>query len=209
MGQVIEIAGKRRRRPAHQKRKVPQGRPTNAEVRTREHLLPDEVTALVDAAGKIGRHRKRDRCMILTMYRHGLRVSELIGLRWSQVDWKQSTLHVNRVKRGTPSTQPIMGDELRLLRKVKNDYDSAFVFVSERGAPLSRSSVAAIVRRAGEGARIELKLHPHMLRHSTGYYLANKGVDTRTIQAYLGHRSIQHTVRYTELAAGRFEKLWD
>jgi type 1 fimbriae regulatory protein FimB/type 1 fimbriae regulatory protein FimE len=113
------------------------------------------------------------------------------------------------MKSGTPSVQPVKGDELRLLRKLKRQYQSKFVFVSERGLPLSRSAIAAIVKRAGEGAEIALAVHPHMLRHACGFYLANKGVDTRTIQAYLGHRSIQHTVRYTELAPGRFSDLWD
>lgn len=208
MGQVVEITNAGKSTPRNVKRNVPPMRRKNADVRTREHLVPSEVADLVASAGKLGRNRNRDRCIILTMYRHGLRVSELLSLRWSQIDFKQATVHVNRLKRGTPSTQPIMGDELRLLRKVKKTCDSAYVFISERGTPLTRSSIAAIVRRAGIEAKIGLKLHPHMLRHSTGYYLANKGTDTRTIQAYLGHRSIQHTVRYTELAPGRFDKLW-
>ena len=118
-------------------------------------------------------------------------------------------MHIKRLKSGTPSVHPIKGDELRLLRKVKREYDSKFVFISERGLPLSRSGIAAIVKRAADIAEIVLKVHPHMLRHATGYFLANKNIDTRTIQAYLGHRSIQHTVRYTELAPGRFSDLWD
>jgi type 1 fimbriae regulatory protein FimB/type 1 fimbriae regulatory protein FimE len=118
-------------------------------------------------------------------------------------------LHVRRKKSGRPAVQPILGDELRLLRKLKRQYQSKFVFISERGGPLSRSTVARIVKRAGKLSEVELAVHPHMLRHACGYYLANKGTDTRTIQGYLGHRSIQHTVRYTELAPGRFEDLWD
>lgn len=110
---------------------------------------------------------------------------------------------------GTPAVHPIKGGELRLLRRVKRAYSSRLVFVSELGAPLSRSAVPAIVRRAGETASIDLKVHPHMLRHVCGFYLANKRVDTRTIQAYLGHRSIQHTVGYTELAPGPFCELWN
>jgi len=167
------------------------------------------MSALVKHAGSVGRHRSRDRTLILALYRHGLRVSEAIDLKWDQVDFKQAEMHVRRLKGGTPGVHPIKGDELRLLRKAKREYDSKFVFVSERGLPLSRSAVAAIVKRAGDNAEIGLKVHPHMLRHACGYYLANKNVDTRTIQAYLGHRSIQHTVRYTELAPGRFSDLWD
>lgn len=209
MGQVIEIARRRKGARRNKLRKVPPGRGKNSDLRSREYLLPDEVSALAKHAGKVGRHPVRDRTIILAMYRHGLRVSELIDLKWSQVDFRHAELHVKRKKNGTPSVQPIKGDELRLLRRLKRDYQSKFVFVSERGTPLSRSAVEAIVKRAGKLAEVALAVHPHMLRHACGYYLANKGVDTRTIQAYLGHRSIQHTVRYTELAPGRFSELWD
>ena len=104
---------------------------------------------------------------------------------------------------------PIEGDELRLLRRLQREYpDTPFVFITERGGPLTRSTVSKIVARAGELAGLPFPVHPHMLRHATGYYLANKGHPTRTIQAYLGHKSIQHTVRYTELSAKAFERLW-
>lgn len=209
MGQVVEIARRRKRARTSKLRNVPPGRRTNAELRDREYLLPDEVAALAAHAGMVGRHPVRDRTIILAMYRHGLRVSELIDLKWSQVDFRHAELHVKRKKNGTPSVHPIKGDELRLLRRLKREYQSKFLFVSERGAPLSRSAIAAIVKRAGKLAEVQLAVHPHMLRHACGYYLANKGVDTRTIQAYLGHRAIQHTVRYTELAPGRFSDLWD
>jgi type 1 fimbriae regulatory protein FimB/type 1 fimbriae regulatory protein FimE len=209
MGQVIEIARRRKRARNNEKRNVPPGRRKNADLRSREYLLAEEVSALTAQAGKVGMHQTRDRTIILTMYRHALRVSELIDFKWSQVDFKSAEMHVKRKKNGTPSVQPIKGDELRLLRKLKREYQSKFVFVSERGLPLSRSAIAAIVKRAGELSEVALAVHPHMLRHACGYYLANKGVDTRTIQAYLGHRAIQHTVRYTELAPGRFSELWD
>ncbi len=209
MGQVVEIRRRRKRARTNVKRNVPPGRRKNADLRTREYLTPDEVSALVAHAGKVGRHKTRDRTLMLTLYRHGLRVSEAINLMWDQVDFKQAEMHVRRLKGGTPAVHPVKGDELRLLRKVKRQYDSKFVFISERGLPLSRSAVAAIVKRAAELSEIELAVHPHMLRHACGYYLANKGVDTRTIQAYLGHKAIQHTVRYTELAPGRFSDLWD
>ncbi len=209
MGQVVEISRRGKQARSNQLRNVPPGRRKNAELRSREYLLPDEVAAMVAQAGKIGRHPIRDRTLILSMYRHGFRVTELTELRWDQVDFRNAEIHVRRLKSGTPSVQPLKSDELRLLRKVKREYASRFVFVSERGLPLSRSAIAAIVKRAAERAEVELAVHPHMLRHACGYYLANKNVDTRTIQAYLGHRSIQHTVRYTELAPGRFSELWD
>jgi len=209
MGQVVEIRRRRKQARTNQLRNDPPGRRKNADLRSREYLTPDEVSALVTHAGKVGRHRSRDRALILALYRHGLRVSEAIDLKWDQVDFKQAEMHVRRLKGGTPAVHPIKGDELRLLRKLKREYESKFVFVSERGLPMSRSAVAAIVKRAGDMSDVELSVHPHMLRHACGYYLANRGVDTRTIQAYLGHKAIQHTVRYTELAPGRFNNLWD
>ena len=80
--------------------------------------------------------------------------------------------------------------------------------MTERGGPFTTTGFAFLVSRAGAKAGLTFKAHPHMLRHAAGYKLANDGHDTRTLQAYLGHRNIQHTVRYTELAANRFDKLW-
>ena len=189
-------------------RKVPT-RPKNRDVRSREHLLRDEVDALIKAADQVGRHRLRDRALILVAYRHGLRVSELVGLKWDQIDLKRAQMHVNRLKNGSPATHPIEGDELRLQRRLQREYpDSPFLFTTERGGPLTRSTVAKIISRAGLDADFTFPVHPHMLRHGTGFYLANKGVPTRTIQAYLGHKSIQHTVRYTELSSNAFRGLW-
>ena len=144
--------------------------------------------------------------MLLIAFRHGLRASELCGLQWSDVEFASGTLR--RAKGGQTSTHPLVGDELRALRALKRDAESPFVFVSERGAPFSVSGLQKLVERAGIEAKMPFKVHPHMLRHATGYALANRGTDTRTLQAYLGHRSIQSTVRYTELAPGRFKNLW-
>jgi type 1 fimbriae regulatory protein FimB/type 1 fimbriae regulatory protein FimE len=142
------------------------------------------------------------------MFRHGLRVSEAVDLKWEQIDFKSARIHVNRLKNGTDSTHPLDGVELRALRKLKREYEGPFVFVTERGGPLTRSTVNKMIERAGRKAGLELSVHPHMLRHACGYYLANKGMDTRLIQDYLGHKSITHTVRYTQLAADRFTGLW-
>lgn len=188
---------------------TPPKKPRNIDRRAREHLLPDEVERLISAAKKVGRHGSRDSAALMIMYRHALRVSELIDLRWDQIDFKQGSIHINRMKKGTPSTHPLRGVELRALHLVQRKYpDSPYVFVSERGGPLTDSSVRKIVARAGELAGLPMPVHPHMLRHAAGYYLASKGHDTRAIQAYLGHRNIQHTVRYTELAPGRFNDFW-
>ena len=142
--------------------------------------------------------------------RHGLRASELTDLRWDQVDFPTATLHVRRVKQGTPSTHPILGDELRWLRKLQHEQHpkSPFMFTSERGSPFTTAGFARMVERAGVQAKLGFKAHPHMLRHACGYALANEGHDTRALQAYLGHRNIQHTVRYTELAPERFKHFW-
>jgi integrase len=187
---------------------MPRRRP-NAEIRTREHLTEDEVKKLLKAA-KRNRWGDRDATMILVAYRHGLRVSELVELRWDQIDWSPATLHVRRVKQGTPSTHPILGDELRALRQLQREQDpkSPFVFTSERGSPFTTAGFARMVERAGVEAKLGFKAHPHMLRHACGFALANKGHDTRALQAYLGHKNIQHTVRYTEMAPTRFKDFW-
>jgi type 1 fimbriae regulatory protein FimB/type 1 fimbriae regulatory protein FimE len=194
--------------PTPEKRTVNKGRPTNRELRTREHLTPTEVERLIEAA-KDNRQGHRDATMILTAYRHGLRVSELIDLHWDQIDFNGAVLHIRRAKNGTPSTHPLTGRELRALRRLQREGPtSPFVFVSERGAPFSVSGFRRMIERAAGAAKLEIKTHPHMLRHACGYALANAGTDTRTLQAYLGHRNISNTVRYTELAPGRFRGLW-
>ena len=182
-----------------------------ADVRSREHLLQEEVESMREAIKKnSGRHAHRNSTLILIIYRHGLRVEETANLKWEQVDFASGNIHVRRIKRGSPSTQPLGGNEMRALRKLQREYPtSPFVFQSSRKGPLANDTISGIVEQAGALAALPFPTHPHMLRHGTGYYLANKGVDTRTIQAYLGHRNIQHTVRYTELAPGRFKGLWD
>ncbi len=194
--------------PTIENRKVTPIRRPNADLRSREYLTPAEVDSLVEAAKK-NRHGHRDSTMVLMAYRHGFRVSELVDLRWSQVDFDGHRLHVCRAKKGTPATHPLMGDEIRALRKLRREAPhSDFVFMTERGAPFSTSAFAKLVEKAGKVANLGVKAHPHMLRHACGFALANKGHDTRSLQAYLGHRNIQHTVRYTELSATRFKDFW-
>jgi integrase len=195
--------------PATVKRTVMPTRRPNAELRRREHLTEAEVERLMEAA-KGNRWGHRDAAMVLVAYRHGLRASELVDLHWDQVDFRTATLHVRRVKKGTPGTHPILGDELRALRRLQREQEprSPFVFTSERGAPFTTAGFARMVERAGSEAKLGFKAHPHMLRHACGYALANTGHDTRALQAYLGHRNIQHTVRYSELAPTRFKDFW-
>jgi integrase len=189
---------------------TPPKRRKNAELRPREYLTEAEVGQLQKEARKRGRYGVRDAAMILLAYRHGLRVSELCALRWEQVDFDDARIDVKRNKNGNSSPHPLCGDELRLLRQVKRDSAvSAYVFSSERGGPLSVAGFSKLLARIGRAAGFGFGIHPHMLRHACGYKLANDGRDTRTIQDYLGHKNIQHTVRYTQLAADRFKGLWD
>lgn len=184
-------------------------KPKNADRRDREYLSESEIEQLMSTAKNTGRHGHRDSTMILIAFRHGLRVSELVCLRWPQFDLLKGLLHVNRLKNGVNSTHPISGVELRALRKLKRDYpDTDFVFVSERGSPLTDHTFRKLLTRAGEKSSLGVSVHPHMLRHSTGFKLANDGHDTRSIQLYLGHRNIQNTTKYTQLSYTRFNNFW-
>ena len=194
--------------PTIDKRTVTPKRAKNRELRTREYLTEHEVEVLM-AAARQNRYGHRDATMILIAFRHGLRVSELIDLRWDQVDFNRAVLHIRRVKHGTPSVHPLSGSEMRALRRVQRENEaSPFVFETERRAPFTRAGFARMMERAAKAAGLNLKVHPHMLRHACGFALANAGHDTRALQAYLGHKNIQHTVRYTELAPDRFKKFW-
>ena len=184
----------------------------NVDLRAREHLYLDEVEAMMRAAKKVGRHGHRDATLILMLFRHGFRVAEAIDLRCDQIrlEDRNKTIYITRAKNGTPATHPLDRREVNALRELKKQYpDSSRVFVTERGSALSQSVVRHIVKRAGKLAKIPFPVHPHQLRHACGYHLANRPTDTRTIQAYLGHRNIQHTTRYTELASDRFNGLFD
>ena len=179
----------------------------------RKHLVAAEVDKLI-AATKTSRNAARDRCLLLLMFRHGLRVSEACALQLDQVDIESRVLHVARLKKGLSTTHPLRPDELRAVKawlteraKMKPDTDA--FFISERRAPLSRKTAWLAIRNYGELAGLPVPAHPHMLRHGCGFALADQGADTRLIQDYLGHRNIQHTVIYTAGNPGaQFERLW-
>ncbi|HWN98698.1 MAG TPA: tyrosine-type recombinase/integrase [Blastocatellia bacterium] len=181
----------------------------------RKDFLTSAEMDLFLAAARGGRYGVRDYAMMLLSYRHGLRVSELIDIRIADIDLATSRLFVKRLKGSLSTSQPIEGDELRAirawLRERSLDEDAAahspLLFLSERG-PFTRQAVNYLVSQISKRAGLPFKTHPHMLRHSCGFYLANKGLDTRLIQDYLGHRSVQHTSKYTRTAASRFEGLW-
>lgn len=181
-------------------------------MQDRKHLTGHEVEKLI-AATKGARNEARDRCLLLLMFRHGLRVSEACGLILSQVDTVGHVLHVARLKGGLSTTQPLHADEERMVKawlavraRMKPEGDS--FFVSERRGLLNRRTAWAAIRRYGELAGLPLPTHPHMLRHACGFALADRGADTRLIQDFLGHRNIQNTVIYTASNPARFEKLW-
>jgi site-specific recombinase XerD len=195
--------------PTSENGTVPPVRVKNEVRRPREYLTEGEVEALMQVAKKRGRYGHRDATMMLVCYTHGLRVSELCSLRWDQVDFDLGVIHVRRRKKGIPSVQQMRGVEMRVLRRLKRESpESPFVFVTERGGPMSEAGFRKMLARTSEASQIGFPVHPHMLRHSTGFKLANDGQDTRAIQHYLGHKNIHHTVRYTELSPERFKDFW-
>lgn len=178
----------------------------------RKHLSGREFERLLEAIRGC-RNEVRDRCLILLMFRHGLRVSEAFSLVLEQVDIESRILHVARLKGGLSTTHPLRGDEIRaikawLVERPRMKAPGRSFFLSEQRKPLHRSTVNLLLRKYGEKARLPVAVHPHMLRHACGFALADQGADTRLIQDYLGHRKIQHTVRYTATNPARFEKLW-
>ncbi|MFZ0927645.1 MAG: tyrosine-type recombinase/integrase [Syntrophobacteraceae bacterium] len=178
----------------------------------RKYITVREVEKLM-AVTKGSRNEARDRCLLLMMFRHGLRVSEACALQLDQVDTESRVVHVARLKKGLSTTHPLRGDELRVIKAWLTDRATlkatgrAF-FVSQYRKPLNRSTAWLTIRKYGDLARLELPTHPHQLRHACGFALADQGADTRLIQDYLGHRDIRHTVIYTATNPARFERLW-
>ena len=188
---------------------APKGRMSNGTYRVREHLTEEEMTKLL-AALKANRYGHRDWLIGLLIYRHGLRVSEACDLRWDDLDLAKRTIIVRRLKRSADSTHYLERDELAGLKRLHREQQprSAYVFINERGQPFGRMGIARTIERAGETAKLPFPVHVHMLRHSTGYALAGKGMDTRRLQHFLGHASITNTVRYTAMSPEPFKDVW-
>jgi type 1 fimbriae regulatory protein FimB/type 1 fimbriae regulatory protein FimE len=190
-------------------RPVTARRQANDAYRVREQLTEAEMTKLL-AALRQNRHGHRDWLIALLIYRHGLRVSEACDLRWDDIDLSKRTIIVRRLKGSTDSSHYLERDELAGLKRLQRESEprSAYVFVNERGQPFGRMGIARMIERAGEAAKLPFPIHVHMLRHSTGYALAGKGMDTRRLQHFLGHASITNTVRYTAMSPEPFKDVW-
>jgi integrase len=183
---------------------------SNQKYRDREHLNTKEIAKLINCAGKGSRYPVRDKALLLIMFRHGLRVSEAVGLRWDSVSLEDERIAIKRLKGSDSGIHKLQPDEIELLTQLEQRSDSPYVFLTERNTQLSTDSVDRILKRAAKAAGLTIKVHPHMIRHSTGYYLAEKQLPTRDIQAYLGHRNIANTVRYTASNPARFDNIvWD
>ena len=188
------------------------GRQRNDAYRIREHLTEAEIDKLLAALNR-NRHGHRDWLIGLVIYRHGLRVSEACDLRWDDIDLRKRTIIVRRIKGSTDSVHYLERDEvngLKLLQRQQqaNWTKGAYVFINERGQPFGRMGIGRMIERAGEAARLPFPVHVHMLRHSTGYALAGRGMDTRRLQHFLGHASITNTVRYTAMSPEPFKDIW-
>ncbi|CAH5739650.1 tyrosine-type DNA invertase [Klebsiella oxytoca] len=183
------------------------------DTQKRKHLTREEVKRLLLAARQ-GPNPERDCCLIWMCFIHGCRVSEIITWRMSDIDIKGKSIYIKRLKNGFSTTHPIYQSEIDMLDswlKVRAHYDNAdseWLFLSRKGQRISRQRIYQFMRQYGNQAGLMIKPHPHMLRHACGYALAEKGVDTRLIQDYLGHRNIQHTVLYTASNEQRFKEVW-
>jgi type 1 fimbriae regulatory protein FimB len=177
--------------------------------RDRDYLTDSEMKALLAAARK-GRFGVRDHALLLVMYRHGLRVSELVSLKWKHIDLDAGRIWINRKKAGLSTTQPLQGDEVRALRAVRRNRKDGleWVFLSSQCGQMVRQAVNYLVKEAAKRAGLD-HVHPHMMRHSCGHALAEKGTDTRLMQDWLGHRDIRHTAWYSRTSAKRFDGVWE
>ena len=170
----------------------------------RTYLTEGEVERIIRAV-----RSHRDALMVLMGYRHGLRVSELIGMQWRQLDLETGHFRVRRLKHGEDAIHPLSGREIRGLRKIRRGQPVGFRFVFDngRGDTMTRNGFYKLLARAGATAGIP-DFHPHLLRHACGFKLVNQGMDTLSLAAFLGHANVQNTARYAKMSATRFEGLW-
>ncbi|HFZ2391031.1 TPA: tyrosine-type DNA invertase [Klebsiella aerogenes] len=186
----------------------------NSDIKKRNFLTQNEIESLLNAANS-GPHAARNYCLTLLCFIHGFRASEICRLRISDIDLRSKCIYIHRLKKGFSTTHPLLNKEVQALKRwldIRDEYPqstSEWLFLSRKGNPLSRQQFYQIISASGDQAGLPLEIHPHILRHSCGFALANMGIDTRLIQDYLGHRNIRHTVWYTASNAGRFYGIWD
>ncbi|WP_410529535.1 tyrosine-type recombinase/integrase (plasmid) [Serratia sp. AXJ-M] len=179
----------------------------------RKYLTASEIERILSVVSQAP-NAARNCCLIYMCYIHGFRVSEICRLTCQDIDMDEGVINVRRLKNGLSTVHPLEVREKDILarwlteRITWSDGDSPWVFLSQKGGPLSRQQFYVLLRKYGEKAGIGVHPHPHMLRHSCGYLLADLGTDTRLIQDYLGHRNIRHTVLYTASNAARFARIW-
>ncbi|MBC1225002.1 tyrosine-type recombinase/integrase [Nostoc sp. UCD121] len=189
---------------------TPPKRKPNKHYRSREYLTPSEVRSLLNATlSRPSRYAERDFLLMLMMFRHGLRVGEAVGekygLRWDAVMWGEGQIFITREKGSDSGVHPLREDELVHLKKLREQFpESKYIFVSERGEVMKTDAVRKLIGRVAAEAGLDIKVHCHMMRHACGYFLVNRGYNTREIQDFLGHRDIKHTEKYTKLNAQRF-----
>lgn len=182
-------------------------------MKQRKHLTQSEVERLL-ACAKESRNPERDYCLVYMTFIHGFRVSEVCRLKLSDMDLLSKSLYIRRMKNGFSTNHPLLSNEIKAIRAwlkirtIRPGAESDWLFLSRQGRALTRQRVYQLINRFGDQANIPVVSHPHMLRHACGYALADRGIDTRLIQDYLGHRNIRHTVSYTASNAERFEGVW-
>jgi integrase len=154
-------------------------------------------------------HQERDRLIILLGFLHGMRAVEICNLRWDDIELDKARITIRRVKRGDDSRQPLTPKEMKAIRSHQRHQlvESAYVFTGWTSCPLDRSSLWGLINKIGKLTNLGFSVHPHMLRHSTGYHLGSCA-DIRTIQALLGHKNISHTVRYVAMNEDRYKGLF-
>lgn len=185
-------------------------------TKIRKYITPKEFEILYKAVSthkSFASTRQRDKVIVLLSYRHGLRASEAASLKWADLNLSDQRIYIHRLKNGKPSTHSLMNDEVIQISKLRTEYKNKgclgkSMFLTARDqVPIDRTTLTRLYDKFNKLNLLETKISPHTLRHSCGYYLINKGHTTRVIQDYLGHRNIQNTEAYTELAEGKFDEI--
>lgn len=166
----------------------------------RKFLYKTEIDLLIEVAEAGRKFKLRNSSLVLTAFRHAFRVSELCNLQWRDISFSEKKMFVRRSKDGVSNYQAIEGEECDRLRQLKDIARSEYVFSSERGGKLARGAVSKLLERLGAAAKLDLQVHPHMLRHACGYYMASQGLPLYVIQNQLGHKCPSNTLIYVNAA---------